>query len=199
MLAAAALALGLGACGSGTRQDANEPNGTFKVAVVHASFPGGQKLAKTSGLVIAVKNTGSKTIPDIAVTVAGFDRREADPRLADPSRPVFVINGVGKRLGGSPEAKEAAPAGCETAYVGTWACGRLRPGHTRTFKWTVTAVKAGPYRIRYVVSAGLHGKSKAVDASGRRPHGQFAGTISNAAPNVRVADDGKIVKGRAGP
>ena len=194
MLALAAVAV-VG-CG-GERQDADEPEGNFKVDVVKASFPEKQKLAKTSDLVITVKNAGDRAIPNIAVTVNGFDRRVDDPTLADPSRPVFVVNGRKANIGGLPESKDAAPDGCETAYVDTWACGRLAPGRGHTFRWTVTAVEAGPYKLRYEVAAGLNGKAKAVDASGNRPSGQFAGTISDAAPNVRVADDGKtIVEGQ---
>ena len=44
------------------------------------------------------------------------------------------------------------------------------------------------------MAAGLDGKAKAV-AAGRRPGAarQFSGTISDEAPDVRVADDGKTV------
>src|SRR5690242_18845015 len=65
-------------CGGGTRQDASEPNGNFKVQVVRAEFPIKQSLAKRSLLVIAVKNVDSKTIPNIAVTVNSFDKRSTD-------------------------------------------------------------------------------------------------------------------------
>ena len=41
----AALAVALGACGQ-DRQDENEPEGTYKVDVVSASFPGRQRLAR---------------------------------------------------------------------------------------------------------------------------------------------------------
>jgi hypothetical protein len=195
LLALAAVAI-VG-CGSGERQDADEPEGNFKVDVVNASFPQKQKLAKTSELVITVRNAGGRAIPNIAVTVHGFDFREKDQTLADPTRPRFVINGRKENIGGLPESKDAAPAGCETAYVDTWACGELAPGREHTFRWSVTAVKAGHYELEYEVSAGLNGKAKAVDASGSPVKGLFAGDVSDAAPNVRVADDGKtIVEGR---
>ena len=45
--------------------------------------------------------------------------------------------------------KEQAPVGCETVYVNTWACGRLKPGAQKTFVWNVTAVDAG-HRERQV-------------------------------------------------
>ena len=158
-----------------------------------ASFPTKQKLAKSSDLAITVRNAGDETIPNVAVTVDGFDRRLDDPDLADPTRPTFVINGQPKDIGGFPEAKDASPQGGETAFVNTWALGRLKPGAERTFRWGVTAVQAGPFRIKYTVAAGLHGKAKAIDESGGRPVGEFRGTISDEAPDARVADDGKTV------
>lgn len=180
-----ALALGsallLSACGA-ARQDANEPSGNFKVEVVKQSFPAKQKLAKRSVMEITVKNVDSKTIPNISVTVNSFNRRADNPQLADASRPVFIVN--------------TGPEGGETANNATSALGPLGPGQTKTFKWDVTAVHAGPYKISYKVSAGLYGKAQAVDASGKTPHGEFSGTISNAAPNSRVNfDNGTSVEG----
>ena len=109
--ACAALALGLAACGGEERQDENEPEGKFKVDVVDASFPAKQKLAKRSELKITVRNTGDRAVPNIAVTVDGFDTKLQDPDLADPSRPVFVINGQPREIGDFAESKELAPEG----------------------------------------------------------------------------------------
>jgi hypothetical protein len=181
-------------CGGAERQDEDEPEGDFAVEVVRASFPEDQKLAKSSNLVITVRNAGRDTIPNIAVTVDGFDIRREDPELADPERPQFVINGLSRGIGGFPEAKEAAPLGCDTAYVNTWACGPLRAGREKTFRWSVTAVQAGDFDIRWRVAAGLDGKAKAVGVGdGEAPRGSFTGTVSDEAPQVRVADDGKTV------
>jgi hypothetical protein len=181
-------------CGGGERQDENEPEGNFPVEVVRATFPERQKLAKSSDLVVTVRNAGNDTIPNIAMTVNGFDERKNDPDLADPSRPVFALNGVQVEIAGFPEAKDASPRGCDTAYVNTWACGPLKPDEQRTFRWSVTAVKAGDFKIDWRVAAGLDGKAKAVAAGGGpAPRGQFSGTISDEAPDVRVADDGKTI------
>jgi hypothetical protein len=174
-------ALLLSACG-GARQDAHEPSGKFKVQVVKASFPDQQKLAKRSTMEIQVKNVDSRTVPDISVTVNSFDRRDANPQLADASRPVFIVN--------------TGPEGGGTANSNTAALGPLAPGQTKTFRWSVTAVHSGPYKIRYEVSAGLFGKARAVDSAGQPPRGVFSGTISNAAPNTRVNfDNGTSVEG----
>src|SRR5215218_9548915 len=186
--------LAFAGCGGGERQDENEASGNFPVEIVKASFPDRQKLAKSSDLVLTVRNAGSKTIPNIGLTIKGFDERKKNPDLADASRPVFAINGVQTRIAGFPESKDAAPRGCDTAYVNTWACGPLKPNRMKTFRWSVTAVRAGDYKITWLVNAGLDGKAKAVAAGGGpAPRGVFAGTISNKAPTVRVADDGHTI------
>jgi hypothetical protein len=180
---AAVLALGVAACG-GSRQDANEPSGKFKVAVVQHSFPPNQKLAKRSTLVIAVKNIDSKALPNPSVTIDSFNRNSTQANLADASRPVFIVN--------------RGPYGGATANQATSAFGReLKPGATATFKWSVTAVQAGRYKIKWTVSAGLYGKAVAVDRLGREnPSGFFVGKISNAAPHSTVNfKNGKTVEG----
>ncbi len=193
-IAAAGLAV-LAGCG-GERQDENEPSGEFPVAVVRATFPEDQKLAKSSNLVITVRNAGDETIPNIGVTVDGFNYRKTDDaNLADPERPVFAINGMRVQIAGFPESKDIAVRGCDTAYVNTWACGPLGPGKEKRFRWSVTAVKTGNFKLDWRVNAGLHGKAKAVEAGGgdEPPSGSFSGTISREPPDVRVADDGRTV------
>ena len=192
MLACLAVA-GLAACGD-PRQDEGEPSGKFAVSA-EGSFPSGQKLAKRSTLAITVRNDENRrAIPNVAVTVNGFDTRIRQQGVADPTRPVFVINGRPKSIGTFPETKEDGPEGGETAYVNTWALGPLGPGKEKTFKWNVTAVRPGPYRITYRVAAGLAGKARAVSVVGDRPvGGSFKGTISDKAPQTRIADDGKTV------
>ena len=165
-------------CGGGERQDEDEPEGNFPVEIVKAEFPSEQKLAKRSDLVISIRNTGQETIPNIAVTVKSFDYKREGENLADPNRPRFVVN--------------RGPKGGETAYVGTSALGELKPGETKNFVWNVTAVKAGDFKIDWSVSAGLDGKAKAVE-DGQQPKGSFSGTISDEAPDTRIADDGKTI------
>jgi hypothetical protein len=192
-LSAAALAA-LAGCGGGERQDENEPEGDFKVEVVEASFPTEQKLAKRSQLVIVVRNADTRQIPNIAVTMRGLDYRKDDPELADQRRPQFVVNGKFKNFGNIEDAQALTPGGVENpTYVDTWSLGPLEPGESKRFRWDVTAVVAGPYELRYSVAAGLDGKARAVDESGETPQGVFTGTVSDAAPQTRIAADGKTI------
>jgi len=202
------------ACGSGARQDASEPSGDFPVAVTTASFPGSQRLSEHSHLVLAVRNTGSKTIPNIAVTIcnvtctypappgegtdaAAFAQDLQMPGLANPSRPVWVIDrppgacNAGCRPGSSNGS--GSPGGAVTAYSNTWALGALAPGRTAKFDWAVTAVAPGRHVVAWEVAAGLNGKAKAVTSSGSPPNGTFTVLIHRAPSESYVNNNGQIV------
>jgi hypothetical protein len=162
-----ALAVALTGCGSKDRQDKDEKEGTWKVQVVSASFPGKQTLADTTELQLKVKNEDTRTVPNLNVTVDGFDRRE-ETDIADPKRPIWVI--------------EKGPDNSTTAYTNTWAVGAVPAGQTRTLKWKVTAVRPGTYTLRWRVAAGLNGKSKAVLADdGGAAKGEFVAQVSDKA------------------
>ena len=180
-IAAGAAALVVAGCGGGRRQDAAEPSGTFEVAVVKASFPTRQHLAKPERFVIAVRNTGPEAVPNVAVTVSSFASRSEQAGVADPSRAVWVI--------------DAAPPGGDTAYTDTWALGRLAPGQTRRFVWRVTAVKAGTHTVKWQVAAGLNGKAKATLSGNRAPAGSVTVDVSDKPAQARVDPaTGKVVR-----
>jgi hypothetical protein len=171
-LATSVVAFVVGGCGGGERQDKNEPSGTFDVRVVTASFPSLQHIADQSRMRIAVRNTGQQAVPNVAVTVHGFTRRDTQPGLADPSKPIWIV--------------DRGPKGGDTAYVGTWALGRLAAGQTRTFEWRVTPIQPGNYKVSYEVAAGLNGKAKARGQGGNAPAGRFTVRVSGKPPQARV-------------
>ena len=181
MLAVAAGALALAGCG-GTRQDASEAAGTFAMAVVHPSFPTAQSIARQTRFVLPVRNTGTHTVPNVAVTIDSFDYASDYPGLSADKRPVWAIEqGPGAIASPPVESEEVSPpGGGQTAYVNTWALGALAPGATRTFVWRVVPVKAGTYTVHYTVAAGLAGKAKARLSSGGLVQGQFAVDIASA-------------------
>jgi hypothetical protein len=181
LAAACGCALGLAACGGGTRQDAGEPTGTYTVKVLDASFPAKQSIARQTSLSLSVRNSGSKAVPDLAVTLDSFDYTSDYPELAVDKRPVWAIeHGAGSTATSPPvETEEVSTAGSgQTAYVNTWAFGRLAPGATRTLTWHVVPVKSGSYTVHYAIAAGLSGKAKARLESGGLVQGQFAVDIA---------------------
>jgi hypothetical protein len=214
LICGALAALVLAACGSGARQDASEPAGNFPVAVATATFPASQRLSEHTHLVLAIRNTGSKTIPNVAVTIcnvtcaypapagegtdaAAFADDLQQTGLANPSRPIWIVDtppgacNVGCQPGST--AGSGSPGGAVTAYSNTWALGPLAPGHTAKFDWALTAVAPGRHVVAWEVAAGLNGKAKAVLQSGGLPHGTFAVTIHTAPSESYVNNNGQIV------
>src|SRR6202041_3038317 len=116
------LALLLGGCG-GTRQDANEPKGTFAVKVAGASFPAQQSVARETRMVLRVRNTGTQTVPNVAVSIDSFAYTSDYPNLASNKRPIWVIETGPGALPQRPVESEAVspPGGGQTAYGNTWA------------------------------------------------------------------------------
>jgi hypothetical protein len=179
-------------CGSGPRQDADEPSGSYKLEVAAAKFPASQSIAQDSRMIVTVRNDDTKAAPNVAVTVetdpsragqgtVAFGQRVDDSRLSDNERPVWVVN--------------EGPPGGDSAATNTWALGRLGPGETRTFTWKVTAVEPGSYTLRYRISPGLAGKAKL--AEGGRTDGLFKVTIDDKPVPARVNDKGQVVRGEA--
>jgi hypothetical protein len=173
LCAAAASALLAAGCGGGTRQDVGEPTAYFPMRVVRARFPLKQSIARETKLELWVRNTGHRTVPNVAVTIQSFEYTSQYPELADDKRPIWVIEQGPGRVAKPPvESEEVSlSGGAETAYVNTWAMGSLAPGRTRDFTWRVVPVKGGVYTVRYIVSAGLSGNAKAVKGIGSLTRG----------------------------
>jgi hypothetical protein len=183
------VALMLAAGCGGARQDAHEPSGSFKVEVVSASFPKTQHIAQSVVLRLRVRNADTRALP-VAVTVetappragvaaVAFGQRGDATQLADPSRPVWVL--------------DRGPAGGDTADVNTWSSGPLRPGETRLLTWRLVAAKAGSYTVGYRISPSLTGKSRA--ASGGRVAGSFRVRIDSEPVPAHVGDNGQVIRG----
>jgi hypothetical protein len=215
----AGLAVVLGGCGSGDRQDKDEPSGKFPVQLVTASFPAQQRLATTSNMTVVVRNPGPKRVPVISVTVkcadnkggsggspsntgggsGGFAYRTTSPGVADPARPRFVVNTIPTRTPRQYDKGRLDPLERSSAYVDTFPLGSLAAGRTVSFHWNVTAVRAGKFRICFQINAGLDGKAKAVPArAGEKVDGEFVGVVKEKPPQAHIAQDGKtVVEGKA--
>ena len=202
-IATVASAAALAACGASTANEdqATQATGSFP-ASVKAAFPAKQTLAENSQLVIRITNTGSRTMPNVAVTLTNpkygsgaqalgtllAAPAAGQPILAGRSRPVWVINQAPGPCGYS--CQQGGPGAGATAYTNTWALGTLPPGATRTFDWHVTALEPGAYTVAYQVAAGLSGKASATGAS---THGQLKVVIASKPRSAYINSAGKIV------
>jgi hypothetical protein len=180
-----ALAGLLAACGGGDKQDANAPSGTWKLDVISASFPGKQRLGEQTTLRIEVRNAENRKLPNMAVTIDGFDQRRDDPTLADPKRPIWIVN--------------QPPFDAASALTNTWAIGPVAGGQTRTFTWNVTAVRAGTYSLRYKVGAGLYGKAKAELPDGSPAKGSFIARVSKTPRPATIGVGSQFERKGGGP
>jgi hypothetical protein len=193
-------ALLLAGCGGGSRQDSHEVARSYQLKIVHSNFPAEQAIARPTRLELAVRNTGSHTVPVVAVTVDSFDYTSDYPELAADKRPIWAIEqGPGATAQPPVETQEVSElGGAQTAYVNTWALGSLAPGHTQTFVWRVVPVKSGTHTVSFAVSAGLAGKAKARLSSGGAVRGHFTVDIASAPPARHVDPaTGKVVAGAA--
>jgi hypothetical protein len=177
-VAGAVVALAVAACGSsggsgakpvgqarsgrpGASQTGSAASGHFPVSVTAARFPRRQHLAQPTDLTIAVRNTGHRTLPDVAVTICerscapsdasnrgtaaqafGYDIQAA-PNTADPTRPLWIVD----QGPGTCRFQCNVPGGdvgeSATASSNTWALGTLAPGATARFRWALTPVVPG--------------------------------------------------------
>lgn len=199
-LTTAVAALALAACGGDDEsQDANEPSGDFEVEVTRSEFPTKQRLAETSDLVLGVENTGDETVPELAFTIftddgeadGSFSIRSDQPGLANPNRPVWILENKFPREVGSPPPKGIS--GGLRAQTNTFGFGPLEPGEEKEIVWRVTPVQAGSYTLSYIVAAGLDGNAKAVTAGGDEVKGEFDVEISDVPPKAKVNNAGKVV------
>ena len=194
-----------GCGGSDPRQDENEEEADFPVEVTVAEFAPKQRLAETTDLELAFRNSGDETIPDLALTIytgdvkadGAFNMRSAQEGLADPNRPVWILeNDYPKILeeGASTKDLDSAPtAGAETSSTNTYTFGELPPGEEVHVVFRVTPVVSGTYTVHYEVAAGLDGKARAVTDTGEPVEGEFVATITDKPASSKVDEDGNVV------
>ena len=192
-------------CGSKPRQDENEVEADFPVEVTVAEFAPKQRLAETTDLELAFRNTGDETIPDLVLTIytgdeiadGAFNTRSEQEGLADPNRPVWILeNDYPKILEAGTTTKDldAAPtAGAETSSTNTYSFGELEAGDTIHTVFRVTPVVPGTYTVHYEVAAGLDGKAKAVTDTGDPVEGEFVATITDKPKATAVDEQGRVV------
>jgi len=170
------------------------------MAVLHASFPVRQVIARPTAMTMVVRNTGNTTVPNVSVTVDSFNYVSTYPGLAANKRPIWAIErGPGVTATPPVESVEVAqPGSGGTAYVNTWALGALAPHQSRLFVWHVVPLKPGVHVVHYRVAAGLAGKSKAERPLGGPVRGTFVVHVSKAPPRTYVnPNTGRVQTGLA--
>ncbi len=188
-LVLALLAALAGGCGSGPRQDADEPSGTFQVEITGASFPARQHIAQSVLLRLRVRNASRALLPNVAVTVVTRAPRGASPaafgqglatpnELAASERPVWVL--------------DQGPEGGQTADARVFDAGAFYGGQEKTMTWRLVAVKAGTYTVSYRVFPGLTGRAKAARG---RTSGVFRVRILDKPVAAHVGPRGQVVRG----
>lgn len=182
VLAFSACCAVLAGCGGGARQDADEPSATYDVQVLTSSFPRKQRISEPATLRISVRNTGKRAVPDLAVSLTGLMRSDEETDVADPWRPVWVI--------------QRQPLEGQTAYDFTWAVGPLPPGASKTLTWRLSPALAGTHTLKWAVAAGLNGRAVARTSGGGRPAGTFTVRVSDTpAPATVDPGTGQVVRG----
>ncbi len=185
-------------CGESRHQDAGELKAHYTVQVTHASFPAVQAVARPTQMVVDVRNTSARTLPDVTVAVNSFDYLSDYSNLASRRRPIWVIDqGPGTVPKPPVETVEVDPPGSgTTANYDVWALGPLAPGATGSFVWQLSPVKPGVHQVHYRVYAGLNGKAQAQLADGSPPAGSFTVHVAGRPPQAHVDPaTGKVVPG----
>lgn len=194
-----------GCGGSDPRQDENEEEADYPVEVTVAEFAPKQRLAETTDLELAFRNSGDETIPDLAVTIytgdvkadGAFNVRSAQEGLADPNRPVWILENEYPKLlepGASAKDLDSAPtAGAETAATNTYTFGELEAGDEVHAVFRVTPVVAGTFTVHYEVAAGLDGNARAVTDTGEPIEGEFVATVTDNPKATKVDEQGNVV------
>lgn len=152
-------------CG-GDSQTAGDPNDTFEVSVRNADFPSEQRLGRKADLTLTIENAGAQAMPNLAVTIDGFSYRNRQPGLADPERPVWVV--------------DKAPPGSTTAYNNTFSLAELQPGERTTATWTVVPVKPGERTVTWRIVGDLAGNAKTIQPDGSAARGDFRVRIASS-------------------
>ncbi|MFL5908870.1 MAG: hypothetical protein ACJ75Z_14895 [Solirubrobacterales bacterium] len=137
-------------------------------------------------------STGTESTATAAANLpqaqGSFSVRSQQPGLANPSRPVWILEEGYPKLAGQTQS-----AGAAAAQTDTFSFGAVAPGENKQIVWNVTPEQPGTYTVHYRVAAGLQGKAKAVTGDGSVPEGEFVVRISSTPPQTRVTDSGKVV------
>ncbi|MBJ7329985.1 MAG: hypothetical protein JHC95_08820 [Solirubrobacteraceae bacterium] len=163
--------LALSGCGGDDKQDASDRAGTYEVEVA-STMQRRQQLSRQTTLRVLVRNTGSEAIPNVAVSLAGLNQPAEQRGIADPQKPVWIVDN--------------APRAGVTAYVSTWALGKLEPNGVQEYTWKLTPIEPGTHKLAWRVAGNLTGTAETQTADGEVPEGEFTVRVRERPPRVVV-------------
>ncbi len=119
------------------------------------------------------------------------------PGLADPNRPVWILESGFPKLASTPDEGVADLDTAPTGGGGTWPRRTPSPSGRSTarqqgHRLARHPVQAGTYTLHYELSAGLNGKAKAVAEDGSPVGGEFVVTITDKPARATVGPGGDV-------
>lgn len=167
-------------CGGGERQDANAPSGTWQVAVEEWKFPKHQYLGTPVEFVVKVRNTDTREIPDLILTINGMKTRVKQQAAANDVRPIWMTTDV--------DYARVTPY--NSALAESWNLGPLKAGEVATYSVELTPLRRGWHTVGYRLSPALFGDGKIVNGSDQSPAADTRSILIDPTPQF----DEKIFK-----
>lgn len=149
----ALLAFPLAGCGSGEPQNANAPSGTWSVLVEEWKFPKRQYLGTPTDFTLKIRNTDTREIPQLIVTISGLRTEVKQVGAASEVRPIWLTS----------EVDYANVTPYNSALASSYNMGPLAAGDVKTYTVKLTPLRRGSHEVGYKLAADLFGGAKIVD------------------------------------
>lgn len=159
-------------CGDGERQEADEPVGTWKVAVEEFDFPATQRLGSHYRLTLRVRNLEETTIPNLTVSFTGLEDLTTQQGAADRKRDRWV--------------RDRPMPGSQTSNRNTYSFGAVEGGEVGEFWMVLTPVRRGRAVVTYTLAGGLGGNAKVTYEDGTPATGQIEVAVD---PSIDIEKD----------
>jgi hypothetical protein len=147
------LAIPLAGCGSSQRQDANAPSGTWSVIVEEWKFPKRQYLGTPTDFTMRIRNTDTRDVPQLIVTIDGLRTVVKQVGAASEVRPIWLTQDV----------NYANVTPYNSAVATSYNLGPLAAGDVKTYTVKLTPLRRGDHKVSYTLAGDLYGKAKLVD------------------------------------
>jgi hypothetical protein len=153
-----------------------------------ATFPAKQHINKGAVMRIDVTNSGTRPLPNVAVSLTtdsagtsapAFAKPNSQQGLAEAYKPVWIL--------------DEGPVNGASAFSNTWTLGNVPAGATKTFTWRVHPVRGGAFKIHWKVAPSTNG-GKAELASGAPAEGVLAASIATKPPSATIDSSGLVKK-----